>query len=182
MIQHKNFMDFWTLILNTRVLKKAFPLLEIGSYLHLALQNQTENCHQMYPDLRDKNKQNSFIFLWNIEPNTFTNLWNWIMKRQLMDSLQRWLSKEYDVKLSSPCWAILKAGSGDDRPCSSRSWKAVSCSRLSFFSSLLHCCMRLFLTALLGWSSSQSLRAASNIFIWSDNSASTKLIFDSCKS
>lgn len=63
MIQHKNFMDFWTLILNTRVLKKAFPLLEIGSYLHLALQNQTENCHQMYPDLRDKNKQNSFIFL-----------------------------------------------------------------------------------------------------------------------
>lgn len=80
----------------------------------------------------------------------------------------------------SPCCAILKAGSGDDRPCSSRSWKAVSCSRLSFFSSLLDCCTRLFLTALLRWSSSQSLRAASYIFIWSANSASTKLSSDSC--
>lgn len=81
----------------------------------------------------------------------------------------------------SPCWAILKAGSGDDRPCSSRSWKAVSCSRLTFFSSLLHCFSRLFLTALLRWSSSQSLRAASYIFIWSANSPSTKFRSDSWK-
>lgn len=81
----------------------------------------------------------------------------------------------------SPCCAILKAGSGDERPCSRRSWKAVSCRRLSFFSSLLHCCKRLFLTALLGWISSQSLRAASYIFIWSANSASTKLSSDSCE-
>lgn len=78
-----------------------------------------------------------------------------------------------------PCEA-LKAGCGDDRPRSSRSWKTNSCSRFSFFSSRLHCSKRLFFTALLRRSSSQSLRAASKIFIWSANSASTKLSSESC--
>lgn len=84
------------------------------------------------------------------------------------------------LPVNRPCCVILKAGSGDDRPCSSRRWKAVSCSCLSFFSSRLYCCKRLLLTALLGWSSSQSLRAASYIFICSANSASTKVSSDSC--
>lgn len=76
---------------------------------------------------------------------------------------------------------MLKAGSGDDRPCFMRSWKVVSCSCLSFLSSLLHCCKRLFLTALLVWSSWQSFRAASYIFVCRANSASTKLSSDSWK-
>lgn len=80
-----------------------------------------------------------------------------------------------------PCCVTLRAGSGDDRPCSSRRLKAVSCRCLSFFSSLLHCCRRLFLTDLLKFSSPQSFRAASYIFIWSAREASTELNFESCK-
>lgn len=80
-----------------------------------------------------------------------------------------------------PCCVTLRAGSGDDRPCSSRRLKAVSCRCSSFFSSLLHCCRRLFLTDLLKFSSSQSFRAASYIFIWSAREASTELNFESCK-
>lgn len=89
----------------------------------------------------------------------------------------------WDELQLSPCEALaLKAGCGDDRPRSRRSWKANSCSRLTFFSSRLYCSNRLFLTALLRRSSSQSLRAASKIFICSANSASTKLSSESCRS
>lgn len=128
----------------------------------------------------NRNRQNSSVHMWNIK---------WHIHIQAYDKSRTVSKSSYSLhRLSSslvtcllPCCVILKAGSGDDRPCSSRSWKAVSCSCLSFFSSLLHCCIRLFLTALLRWSSSQSLRAASYIFIWRANSASTKFSCDSWK-
>lgn len=119
-----------------------------------------------------------------------TQIWKSKQHLSLSKSEKQYIVKKKketktDVKIKNspkktlPCEA-LKAGCGDDRPRSSRSWKANSWRRFSFFSSRLHCSKRLFFTALLRRSSSQSLRAASKIFIWSANSASTKLSSESC--
>lgn len=133
----------------------------------------TESDRELSSDVpRSENQNSNFIMSkWENKKGTKTH-----EKNLKVPSRQR---QQLEFQLS-PC-ERLKAGRGDDRPCSSRSWNATSCSRLSFFSSRLHCSRRLFLTALLRCSSSQSLRAASKIFIWSANSASTMLSSESCR-
>jgi hypothetical protein len=74
----------------------------------------------------------------------------------------------------SPLCVLVQSGRGEDRPCCRRSWNAVSCSCLTFFSSRLHCCNRLLFTALLWCSSQHSLWTALCICNCRDSSASTE--------